>query len=166
MVKSRPAPTFGRDLKVCLLAACPSNMPTCLLVVMARVKRNLLLDYWLRYTVLQSAGTCGLLSSHPSSVTAKGRCHIHRHMLPRFERCHGVQELCSTSKIPVFRDCISFLTKPRDGKKPAYCLEGLFKSAITDRKVHLLRQAYQLGRNPLRMLSLQDPFAVSLGRGC
>lgn len=161
MVKSRPAPTFGRDLKVCLLAACPSDMPACLLVVMARVKRNRLLGSWRRKAVLRSAGMCGLLSSHPPLVTAKVRWHTHCHMLPRFEGCHGVQELCSTSKIPVFRDCISFLTKPRDGEKPAYCLESLFKSASTDRKVNLLRQAYQLGRNPLRMLSLQDPFAVS-----
>jgi hypothetical protein len=165
MVKSRPAPTFGRDLKV-YLAACSSDMPACLLVVMARVTRNLLLDSWLRNTVIQSAGMCGILSSHPPLVTAKGRCYIHCRRLPRFEGCHGVQELCSTSKIPVFRDCISFLTKPRDGKKPAYCLEGLFKSASTDRKVNLLRQAYQLGRNPLRMLALQDPFAVSLCCGC
>ncbi|DBA92584.1 TPA: Fes/CIP4 y domain [Trebouxia sp. C0004] len=78
---------------------------------------------------------------------------------PTFGR--DLKELCSTSKIPVFGDCISFLIKPTDGKKPAYCLEGLFKSASTDRKVNLLRQAYQLGRNPLRMLSLQDPFAVA-----
>ena len=145
-----------------LLCLDPSDMPACLPVVMAPVKRNLLLAPWLRDTVLQSAGMCGLLSSHPPLVTAKGRCHTHCHMLPRFGGFHGVQELCSTSKIPVFRDCISFLTKPRDGKKPAYCLEGLFKSASTDRKVNLLRQAYQLGRNPLRMLSLQDPFAVRL----
>ena len=63
-------------------------------------------------------------------------------------------------RVPVFRDCISFLTRPRDGKRAAYCLEGLFKSGTTGTKVQLLRQAYQLGRNPLRMLGLQDPYAV------
>ena len=81
----------------------------------------------------------------------------------------ALQDFCSASRIPVFQDCISFLTRPRENKKAAYCLEGLFKSAGTDRKVHLLRQAFHLGRNPLRMLGLQDPYAVScvpFGRSC
>ena len=72
-----------------------------------------------------------------------------------------MQEVCRCSRVPVYRDCISFLTKARHGEQAAYCLEGLFKSCVTDRKVQLLRQAYQLGRNPLRMLvGLQDPYAV------
>ena len=78
-----------------------------------------------------------------------------------------VQDVCRCGRIPVYRDCISLLTKARDGEQPAYCLEGLFKSQVTDRKVQLLRQAYQLGRNPLRVLSgLQDPYAVSLVLAC
>ncbi|KAL3137310.1 hypothetical protein ABBQ32_006850 [Trebouxia sp. C0010 RCD-2024] len=73
-----------------------------------------------------------------------------------------LKDVCRCNRIPVYRDCISLLTKARDGEQPAYCLEGLFKSQVTGRKVQLLRQAYQLGRNPLRMLSgRQDPYAVA-----
>ena len=74
-----------------------------------------------------------------------------------------MQDVCSCNRIPVFRDCISFLTRARDGEQAGYCLKGLFRSSVTDRKVQLLRQAYQLGRNPLRMLvGLQDPYAVRI----
>ena len=82
---------------------------------------------------------------------------------PCRELCSNVQDVCGCRKVPVYQDCVSFLTKPRGDRKIAYCLEGLFKSSISDKKVQLLRQAYQLGRNPLKMLvGLQDPYAVSL----
>ena len=89
---------------------------------------------------------CGLLPRRVTSARKAAAC---------------MQDVCRCNKVPVYKDCISFLTKAPHGKQAAYCLEGLFKSSVTDRKVQLLRQAYQLGRNPLRMLvGLQDPYAV------
>ena len=74
--------------------------------------------------------------------------------------CRIAQELCAAPRVPVFRDCISYLTITRHGERAAFCVPGLFETPVSDRKVQLLRQAYQLGRNPLRMLSLQDPRSV------
>lgn len=71
-----------------------------------------------------------------------------------------MQELCAGGKIPVFTDCISFLTKARHRERAAFCVPGLFELPVSDKKVQLLRKAYQLGRNPLQMLTLQDPRAV------
>ena len=74
--------------------------------------------------------------------------------------CSAAQEACSSKRIPVFQDCISYLIKSK-GQRAAFCVHGLFDLQVSDRKVQLLRQAFQSGRNPLRMLTLQDPRLVS-----
>ena len=159
MGKNRTAPAFGRDLQVRLWPArvfqCDSCRPHMFSASLRHLSRHVNTATLGLYIMSRAYLLVSRVHVWPCFVDAT------TFLSPCWSGVACLQDVCRCKRVPVYRDCISFLTKTRDSEQAAYCLEGLFKSAVTDRKVQLLRQAYQLGRNPLRMLvGLQDPYAV------